>query len=306
MRSLHPRSLDVVDGPRSFGLGGRSGSLDRWRRHARRSRCIVLATVAVLSAVAAGCSGGSVAGDDRGLEPLAGEWRGVLLSDGGELPFRLRVDGEGSDPPAVVINGDTEQPFEAVSRQGAASYVLRFFGDDVGADSELVVKMSPDGGELHGYWRLRHAPVTEGSPHELVTQMPFSAARNDQRRFQRNDPALAIASPDGIGALPDVGGDWRVRARGPDVDLDAVWTLVQQGERVVGEYESRAEMPEATASQRLEGIYRNGLLRMSLFDGYRAILLHARATVQGTLEGTLWRADREGTIWSGRRVEPAR
>lgn len=247
-----------------------------------------------------------MAGDDRGLEPLVGAWRGVLLSGGGELPFRLRVDGEGSDPPAVVINGDVEQPFEAVTRQGAASYVLRFFGDDVGTASELVVRMSPDGGELHGYWRLRHVPVTEGSPHELVTQMPFSAARNDQRRFQRNDPALAIASPDGIVALPDVGGDWRVRAVGTDIDLDAVWTLVQEGERVVGEFGPGAEVPAAPANQRLEGIYRNGLLRLSLFDGYRAILVHARATAQGTLEGTLWRADREGAIWSGRHVEPAR
>lgn len=305
MQSLHPRSLDVLGGRRSFGVGGRSGSLDRWPRRGRR-RCTVLATVAVLSAVAAGCSGGSVAGDDSGLEPLVGAWRGVLLSGGGELPFRLRVDGEGSDPPAVVINGDVQQSFEVVTRQGAASYVLRFFGDGVGADSELVVKMSPDGGELHGYWRLRHVPVTEGSPHELVTQMPFSAARNDQRRFQRNDPALAIASPDGIAGLPDVGGDWRVRALGADVDLDAVWTLVQERERVEGEFGPGVEIPAAPANQRLEGIYRNGLLRLSLFDGYHAILLHARATAQGTLEGTLWRADREGAIWSGRRVEPAR
>ena len=43
-------------------------------------------------------------------------------------------------------------PIESVTRQGAASYTLRFVAD---VDSEIVAKMSPSGGELSGFWRYR-------------------------------------------------------------------------------------------------------------------------------------------------------
>jgi hypothetical protein len=257
--------------------------------------------LAVLMAglLAASCSGASVAGDDDGLAPLTDDWRGVLLSGGGELPFDLRVDPEGTDPPAVVLNAGVETSLVAVTRQGAASYTLRFFGDAEPIDSELVVKMAPNGDELHGFWRLRHASDTAGSPHELVTQMPFSATRNDERRFQRNDPTLEIASAESIAALADVTGEWTVSSASEGIALHGNVRFIQEGERVFSE--SAADASSA-AALRMEGIYRNGLLRLSLFDGYRAALLHARATPAGTFEGRVWIADQPAAAWSARRV----
>ena len=269
----------------------------RSRRCAAESAAALLSGAAVwaLLVTATACSAGSVAGDATGIAPLVGEWRGVLLSDGGELPFHFRVNSEGSYPAAVVTNAGVEQPLISVNRQGAASYTLTFFND---SDSQLVAKMSPDGTELFGYWQLTYdPPPPEGVRFKPVTQMPFTATKNDQRRFQRNDPTLEIASPEAIAALPDVSGEWEVReVAGDYFDQARSYELVQDGEKVIEEIVDHAP-------PFLDGIYRNGLLRLSSFDGYRALLLHARATPDGRLEGTLWMADQSEARWSARRPE---
>ncbi len=237
------------------------------------------------------CSGASVAGDDTGLQPLVGDWRGVLLSAGGELPFKIRINREGSGVPGVVINGEHEVPFAEVSRQGAASYTLRFVTP---TQSEIVARMSPSEEVLSGYWRYEYA-AGEGNDEEGrggVTQMPFSATKNDLRRFQRNDPELEVASPEGSAAVPDVSGMW---AADPPWDSGAGTrpAFAQEAERVV--------VSPAGESPPMEGIYRSGLLRLSAFDGAVAMLLHARAMPDGALRGQVWVADGDGFAWEARR-----
>lgn len=236
------------------------------------------------------CSGASVAGDDTGIEPLVGEWRGALLSEGGELPFKIRVNPQGSEVPAVVINGAHEAAFVDVRRQGAASYILRFAHDE---PSEIVARMSPSGEALSGYWRHHHEDAEHAVElgYKAVTQMPFSAAKNDQRRFQRNDPALQIASPEGMGAVPEVAGTWKTTFLGELEGGEA--EFFQEHERVVSTV--------LGSEPRVEGIYRNGLLRLSLFDGHRALLLHARAQADATLRGDLWIADQARQDWGAHR-----
>ncbi len=260
----------------------------------------------MLCSGAVACSSASIAGDDTGLEPLVGDWRGVLLSSGGELPFALRVDPEGNDPPAVLINAESESPIESVSRQGAASYVLRLAA---AGESEIVARMAPSGTELSGFWRYHREPehaAALGIP--AVTQVPFSATKNDSRRFQRNDPTLEIASPAGIAALGDLNGLWETITAGfvspslltpmlpglpasiRDESMGNLDFIVQNDEHVMSL--GHPGLPG------MEGIYRNGLLRLSLFDGVRARLVHARATPDGTLEGTLWAPDLSERAWS--------
>lgn len=258
-------------------------------------RGVVAVSLAGLAlAAVGGCSGASVAGDETGLEPLVGEWRGVLLAQGGELPFHFRVNAEGESPPAVVINAGVEQSLVAVTRQGAASYTLQFFHD---RESEIVAKMSPDGQELSGYWRSEYGGGADDDRGlEPVTQMPFFATKNSRRRFQRNDPTLDVAPPDAIAALPDINGEWEVRVVTDESGAVAVGTIVQQDEHVVADVISRD----------MEGIYRNGLLRLSMFDGFRPLLLHARARPDGRLEGRLWIGDQGGADVTVGRALPGR
>jgi len=260
-------------------------------RATRRSatRLVAAAAIAGLLAGALACSGASVAGDDTGLEPLVGQWRGVLLSRGGDLPFALRVDPEGSEPAAVVINAGVENRVETVTRQGAASYTLQF----AGAQSELVVKMAPTGDALSGYWRHEYGDAVSVPPgRQRTTQMPFSASKNDRRRFQRNDPALDVAPPEGVAVLPDVGGTWHVTSESAALGSE-VGELIQDLEQVTGTL--------VGAPAPLEGIYRDGLLRLSLFDGQNAVLLHGRATPDGALEGVVWLAGQDEVPWVAQR-----
>lgn len=91
-----------------------------------RTRCRPL----VLAAALAACGGPPGAPDPedgagRGRS-LAGDWRAVLSSPGGELPFTLRIEEEaGGALRAVVVNGAEEAPFSSVERRGR-EVVLRF------------------------------------------------------------------------------------------------------------------------------------------------------------------------------------
>ena len=58
---------------------------------------------------------------------------------------------------------------------------------------------------------------------------------------------------------------------------------------------------EVPVDPHLEGIYRHGLLRLSVFDGHTALLLHARAQPDGTLQGAVWIADQARHDWAARR-----
>ncbi len=249
--------------------------------------------MALLVAGLAACSGGSLAGDDTGLAPLVGGWRGVLLSPGGDLPFAIQVNPEGSEPPAVLINAGVETAFSTVTRQGAASYTLVFAA---APGSEIVARMSPNGGELSGYWRYAGNHTGHAAAPRGVIQMPFSARKNDIRRFPRNDPALDVATAQGIAALADVSGNWRLSLEGPEGpaggDLEAV-SLIQVDEHVTA--------TPGGAHPAMEGIYRNGLLRLSVFDGVHALMMHGRAQPDGTLRGTFWAANGVAEAWTARR-----
>lgn len=256
----------------------------------------------------AACSGGSLAGDDTGLEPLVGEWRGVLLTQGGDLPFAIQVNPEGSEAPAVLINAGVETAISTVTRQGAASYTLVFAAT---SDSEIVARMSPTGGELSGYWRYTaddsayagdDPGPTASTDFGGLIQMPFSARKNDGRRFPRNDPALDVATAEGIAALPDISGNWRLRfegparpdgPEGPDGGKLEALSLIQVDEHVIA--------TPGGAHPAMEGIYRDGLLRLSVFDGAHALMMHGWAQPDGTLRGTLWAVGGVARAWTAQR-----
>jgi len=75
-------------------------------------------TVAVVSLALIGC--GVVPEVDRivSADALRGEWRSVLESPGGELPFGLRIGFEGGRLTAVILNHEEEVPMTRGSRAG--------------------------------------------------------------------------------------------------------------------------------------------------------------------------------------------
>ena len=85
---------------------------------------------------------GTLACTGPGLEPvdLAGSWRAVLHSPGGELPFEIIIAAGGAEVPAVIRNDVEEVPFTLVERNGDQ---VRLRID--GYDSEILARLLPGG-----------------------------------------------------------------------------------------------------------------------------------------------------------------
>jgi thiol-disulfide isomerase/thioredoxin len=251
------------------------------------TRCLPLATprpracpLAVLIALllAAGC--GPFPGDDDrqfSAGPLAGDWRAVLTSPGGELPFTLTVqEDEDGTLTAAVGNGDEAAPVSSVERSGRwLTFHFAWY------DSEVTAQLTGEG-RMVGQWRRT-------SPAGGETVMPFSAVRGDRQRF------LSVGR--GGEPLTSVAGHWAVEFRDQESTEPARAEFAQDGDRVTGTFLT------PTGDYRfLEGSYKYGRLRLSTFDGAHAFLFHARAFADGTLQGDFWSRDTYHATWTARLI----
>ncbi len=233
---------------------------------------LVLATVA--------CAGPSTDSPEPAAEPsIAGLWRAVLASPGGELPFTLRVDDAGDALTAVAVNGAEEVPFSRVERQGS-KVVLHFDW----YDSEITADLDAGGEAMTGVWR-KTAPEGDST-------LAFTARRDDERRFLPAD-----ASETGETPVSDVTGLWATEFRDEDGAEVARGELAQTGTEVTGTFLT------PTGDYRfLEGSFEHGRLRLSTFDGAHAFLFQATAREDGTLEGDFWSRDTYHATWTARRA----
>ncbi|MEE8586746.1 MAG: TlpA disulfide reductase family protein, partial [Acidobacteriota bacterium] len=223
-------------------------------------------------ATAAGCS------FSNGVELEPGIWRAVLKSPGGDLPFTLRISRQGGKTRAVALNGAEEVPFSSVEvRQGQV--ILRIDG----YDSQLEARLNEDGSRLTGEW-VKRAP-------NGYSRLGFEAVHGDGRRFLPVDGLEAAAEA----ALEDVSGSWRVVFAHEDSETPARGEFVQRGDRLTGTF-----LTPVGDYRYLEGEYRNGLLRLSCFDGAHAFLFIARAQPDGSLKGDFWSRDRHSASWTAR------
>jgi len=206
---------------------------------------------------------------------FAGTWRAVLALPGGELPFTLRVEEQNGGLTAVAINGEEEARFDTAHAE-ASSLVLRF---EV-YDSEIRAALSPDGARLSGEWWKAGR-----------TRLPFSATRGDARRFL---PGADAQKKD----APTIAAAWAVVFKGKSGDEPARGEFTQVGERVRGTF-----LTPVGDHRYLEGDYREGVLRLSGFDGGHAFLYSARQQADGSLLGEFWSGSGASpTPWTARPV----
>ncbi len=214
---------------------------------------------------------------------LAGVWRAVLASPGGELPFTLRIEETDGGLSAAVENADERAPASSVELRDS-QVVLRF---DF-YDSEITAELDDAGDEMSGRWR-KTVPAGEST-------LPFIARRGDERRFL---PAGGTP-PGGAAPMDSVAGHWAVELRDEDGSEPARGEFVQDGTAVTGTFLT------PTGDYRfLEGSFEHGLLRLSTFDGAHAFLFHARARGDATLEGDFWSRDSYHATWTARRAAAA-
>jgi thiol-disulfide isomerase/thioredoxin len=213
--------------------------------------------------------------------PIEGNWRAVLTSPGGELPFTLRIVREGSALRGIIVNGPEQAPASGVDINGP-SVTIRFDG----YDSAIRAALSGDGNAMTGAW-TRTVPAG-------LARMAFRATRGERPRFL---PAAAGAAP-----FADVSGIWKAEF----TDSDGVSPARGEFHQDPGSTRVTGTFLTPTGDDRyLEGSFENGLLRLSTFDGAHAFLFQARASSDGGLAGEYWSRDSYHATWSATRTDDA-
>jgi len=212
---------------------------------------------------------------------INGHWRAVWISQGGEVPsdFVFRT-GEDGLLQGEVHNGDEVIPFTRIESSGRH---INLYLD--GFESLISADIAPDGGSMIGNWSKRvGAPVG----------LPFQAVKGDLARF----PLDRYPPLEGTAPIQDITGSWKYLWKGGSPDDFMVMTCRQEGDRVT------ASVRSPIGDWRwLEGIYRNGRLRLSLFNGTWVFLLSAEMDASGTLHGTWVKSANMPYEWSATRED---
>lgn len=217
---------------------------------------------------AAGCKRTS---DASGPEALQGQWRAVLHSPGGELPFGLEITAEG----AFVTNAaERIGPLPVETTAGSVTIGFPHY------DSEITAAI---GAELAGQWRHR---TPEG--HSVLR---FTARRGGGR-------FLGVRGPPVAGAPPSIAGRWRAVFRDSGGGFAGVAELGQGGTRVTGTI-----LTPTGDFRYLDGYYQSGRLRLSTFDGAHAFLIAAEVS-GGAMTGIFWSSDNYQATFRARPMKP--
>ena len=210
---------------------------------------------------------------------LAGTWRAVLESPGGELPFGLGIEKRGDAYSGVVINGEERRPVP-IERDGDR-VTIRLDPYDAVIEAEISRAVGDRPITLRGEWRKT---IPGGT-----SRLPFTATPGRGERFAPAGPPPGTAGD----AVSGIAGDWAVRFEDDSGSFVAVAQLRGEGDRVEGTFLT------ATGDYRyLAGRHDGGFLRLSTFDGAHAFLFHARARPDATLAGDFWSRDGYHATWT--------
>ena len=218
-------------------------------------------------------------------QALVGEWRAVLGSPGGELPFGLLIEQKGETLAASALNGPEAAPFSGVTIAGSQiTFEFSWY------DSRIEAELDPSGDRMTGLWTKT---IPDG-----ISSLPFEATRGATPRFLPAAQA-GVALGDGAAAA-SLAGVWEAEFVDEDGSEPARGELTQEGSRVDGTFLT------PTGDYRfLEGTYEDGLLRLSTFDGAHAFLFQARVRDDGSLEGDFWSRETYHATWTATPGDPA-
>ncbi len=214
-----------------------------------------------------------------------GPWRGTLELPGGELPFGLEVapvrSGVSGHPPVYLLNGPDRVEIDEVSvADNRVTMLMPGFKNRI--DATL------DGDRLRGTLTM----VKSGAREQKI---PFSARRGQTWRFSPPGDSPAPAA-----AQADVSGRWAVTFVTDGKSTAAVGEFRQQGTAVTGTF-----LTPTGDHRYLAGEFRDGVLRLSKFDGGHPFLYEARLAADGALSGTYWAGLASRETFTARRDENA-
>jgi peroxiredoxin len=237
----------------------------------------VITTAAAIAALCAGLT--AQAADKESARPPAmaiGDWRVVIDTPIGDLPFTLELSNDGEVWQATFINGPERMAAEVTTVRGT-SLVIEFpsYGHSV---SGVVV----EDGEMHGTMQFKRP--------DGYTVVPFTAAHGQSHRF----------FADAVAPAENIGGRWALTqinnaySSEPRIGL---LELTDDGSVVAG-----ASMVTTGDSRFLTGELRGRELYMSTFYGGGGALWRGTLNDDGTLSGQNYSLTGQFTAdWSAKR-----
>ena len=195
-----------------------------------------------------------------------GQYRAILKTPGGELPFGLDIQPNANDPKTYTVfalNGNERLPMDVATVQNDSIRIPMGL-----YDSELVAKI--DGNLLRGVWRRRRIG-------QSAQTLPFEAQQGLSYRF----------TPNGKPAATDLTGTWATDfgSKTSKVDtVNAVGVFDQKGSKLTGTF-----LTPTGDYRYLEGNVVGDSLFLSCFDGSHVYLFKAKHDpATKTLTGGLW------------------
>ncbi len=240
----------------------------------------ILAAASLVFAVGfAACS----AAGEPGARPTIqdGDWRGLLRTAGGPLPFILRIQHPTTDDrpagiAAFLVNGPEAQEIPLV----------RWDGDDLVFrldyyDAEIRARIAANGASMEGGFSRRRGK-------DEVVRMVFGAARPDA------GPAKTRSI-----SFPEQRLRTRYAVRFEGEADPAVLVLGPAKEGATTRFPLAATFLTTTGDYRyLSGDVRDGTLTLSTFNGVHAFLFTARVGADGSLNGEFFSGPASRTAWT--------
>jgi peroxiredoxin len=203
-----------------------------------------------------------------------GTYRVVLQVPGGELPFGLELESQGSATVGYLVNGKERLLLREVKIDGT-HLEIRMPGYETRLSADAV------GDQLHGEIYLDKLGGKD-------QHIPLRATWGEEYRFFAN-PASKYS---------DLSGRWAVTLvddQGGTPEI-AVGEFAQSADVVTGTFLT------ATGDQRyLAGQVQGDELSLSTFDGGHVFLYTAKLTADGTLAGDYWSGLKYHEKWTAKR-----
>ena len=214
---------------------------------------------------------------DKSSTLTTGQYRAVLQTPGGELPFGLDIQPVADQEQTYLVfavNGAERFPMDTATVQGDSLHIpMGLF------ESELVAKI--DGNRLRGIYRRNRVGLG-------IQTLPFEAQQGVQHRFTQN-----------ASTTTNVSGKWATQfdSKTGKVDsVNAVGIFEQTGNRVTGTF-----LTPTGDYRYLDGNVVGDSLFLSCFDGSHLFLFKARQnTATKTLTGGFWSGISDYESWVAR------
>lgn len=199
--------------------------------------------------------------------PSTGLWRGIIHTQGQELPFNFSLEKNDMGQIMVnLINGEEKIPIENVRIQDDSIYIpMHIF------DADLVASFSDH--EMTGYWRKNYA---EGY------LIPFTAQHGKTFRFIDKPGEVRV----------NIQGRWEVYFENSSGKKLAIGEFYQNGSNITGTF-----LRPSGDYRFLVGEVDGNQLYMSTFDGEHAYLF--KATIDGDqMTGDFYSGKTRHDTWS--------